>query len=96
MKIQDALFNLEITCSQNNFNTQDVVLLYVMDKLGLVDWLEEYQTLQQQVNKFRLDMQEEHDTLWDLQPTIEEDEDHAFAVQHARDIYNVLVGRDLC
>ena len=69
MKIQDALFNLEITCCQNDFNTQDVVLLYVMDKLGLVDWLEEYQTLQQQVNKFRLDMQEDHDLLWDLQPT---------------------------
>lgn len=96
MKIQDALFNLEITCSQNNFNTQDVVLLYIMDKLDLVDWLEEYQTLQQQVDKFRISLEEEHDLLWDLQPAIEEDEDHAFAVQHARDIYNILVGRELC
>lgn len=92
MKIEDILTNLEITCSQNNINIQDVVLLYVMERLQIVD----FDDLQYQLNKFRLDLQEEHDLLWDLQPELEEDEDHAFAVQHARDIYNVLVGRDLC
>lgn len=96
MNIGDILINVEIACKQNNASPQDVVLLYIMDKLHLADWLETYQTLQQQVDKFRLDLQEEHDTLWDLQPAIEDDEDHAFAVQHARDLYNILVGRDLC
>ena len=92
MKIDDILTNLEITCSQNNVDIQDVVLLYLMERLQIVD----YDNLQYQLNKFRLDMQEEHDMLWDLQPTIEDDEDHAFAVQHARDIYNILAGRELC
>lgn len=93
MKIEDILTNLEITCSQNDVDIQDVVLLYLIGRLNLRD---NYYTTEQLINKFKLDLQEEHDTLWDLQPAIEEDEDHAFAVQHARDIYNVLVGRDLC
>ena len=92
MKIEDILTNLEIACSQNNVDIQDVVLLYIMERLQIVF----YNDLQYQLNKFRLNLQEEHDLLWDLQPTIEDDEDHAFAVQHARDIYNVLVGRELC
>ena len=93
MKIEDILTNLEITCSQNNVDIQDVVLLHIIKQLNL----EFYgYTTEQLINKFRLDLQEEHDLLWDLQPAIEEDEDHAFAVQHARDIYNVLVGRELC
>ena len=93
MKIDDILTNLEITCSQNNVNIQDVVLLHIVKQLNLDFY---GYTTEQLINRFRLDLQEEHDLLWDLQPTIEEDEDHAFAVQHARDIYNVLVGRDLC
>ena len=92
MKIEDILTNLEITCSQNNINIQDVVLLCFMERLRIVG----YDDLQLSLNKFRLDLQEEHDLLWDLQPTLEDDEDHAFAVQHARDIYNILVGRELC
>lgn len=97
MKIEDVVVNLENTCVQNNVNIQDVVLLYMMDKLDLVDHeLVYHKSFQEQVNKFRLDLQEDHDLLWDLQPSIEEDADHAFAVQHARDIYNILVGRELC
>lgn len=93
MKIEDILTNLEITCSQNNISIQDVVLLYLIGRLNLRD---NYYTTEQLINKFRLDLQEDHDLLWDLQPELEDDEDHAFAVQHARDIYNILVGRDLC
>lgn len=93
MKIEDILTNLEITCSQNNISMHDVVLLYLMERLDLRC---DYYTIEQQLNRFRLDLQEEHDLLWDLQPELEEDEDHAFAVQHARDLYNILVGRELC
>jgi hypothetical protein len=90
MKIEDILTNLEITCEQNNIRTQDVVLLWFADAFGLIDY---GLPLEPQLNKFRLDMQEDHDLLWDLQPEIEEDEDHAFAVQHARDVYNQLLRR---
>ena len=93
MKIEDILTNLEITCSQNNIDIQDVVLLHIIKQLNLSFY---GYTKEQLITKFRLDLQEEHDLLWDLQPAIEDDEDHAFAVQHARDIYNILVGRDLC
>jgi hypothetical protein len=93
MRIEDILTNLEITCEQNNIDIQDVVLLHIIKQLNLQFY---GYTTEQLINKFRLDLQEEHDLLWDLQPTIEDDEDHAFAVQHARDIYNILVGRDLC
>ena len=93
MKIEDILTNLEITCSQNEIDIQDVVLLHIIKQLNLNFY---GYTTEQTINKFRLDLQEEHDLLWDLQPELEDDEDHAFAVQHARDIYNILVGRELC
>jgi hypothetical protein len=92
MKIEDILTNLFVTCEQNNQSTQDVVLLYVMSRLQLID----YDNIQYDLLEFKQLLRKEHDLLWDLQPTIEDDEDHAFAVQHARDIYNILVGRELC
>lgn len=92
MKIEDILINLEITCMQNNISTQDVVLLYLATKLDL---LFDYE-LEPQIDKFKQTLKEEHDLLWDLQPTIEEDEEHVFAVQHARDLYNILLRRELC
>lgn len=92
MKIEDILTNLFITCEQNNQSIQDVVLLYVMSQLQLID----YDNIQYDLHEFRQCLRKEHDLLWDLQPELEDDEDHAFAVQHARDIYNILVGRELC
>lgn len=35
MKIEDILTNLEITCSQNNVDIQDVVLLHIIKQLNL-------------------------------------------------------------
>ena len=92
MKIEDILTNLFVTCEQNNQSIQDVVLLYVMSRLQLID----YDNTQYDLREFKQLLRKEHDTLWDLQPAIEDDEDHAFAVQHARDLYNILVGRELC
>lgn len=45
------------------------------------------------IDKCKQGLKEDYNTLWDLQPTIEEDEENAFAIQHARDIYDVLLGR---
>ena len=92
MKIEDILTNLFVTCEQNNQSIQDVVLLYVMSRLQLID----YDNIQYDLQEFKQLLRKEHDLLWDLQPAIEDDEDHAFAVQHARDLYNILVGRELC
>lgn len=91
MRIDEILTHLEDICEHNNKSVHDVVLLYVMSQLQLID----YDNIQYDLHEFRQLLRKEHDLLWDLQPTLEDDEDHAFAVQHARDIYNILVGRDL-
>ena len=91
MIIEDILTNLFVTCEQNNQSIQDVVLLYVMSRLQLID----YDNTQYDLREFKQLLRKEHDLLWDLQPELEDDEDHAFAVQHARDLYNILVGREL-
>ena len=39
-------------------------------------------------------LESDYNILSDAQPTLEEDEELAFAIQHARDIFDVLLGRD--
>ena len=46
------------------------------------------------VREIKEHLKEEYDVLWDMQPSLEEDADKAFAIQHARDIYDVLLGRE--
>jgi hypothetical protein len=64
-------------------------------QLGFSEWTPVHQFLCDSINsepdKFITMLQDEYDLLWDLQPTLE-DEEHAFAVQHARDIYDALLG----
>lgn len=84
MKIADIVTNARITCEQNNIEFNDFLRLCIKEELGLdLDDLD----------FFTKSLEEEYELLWDLQPSLEEDEDHAFAVQHARDIYDVLLGR---
>lgn len=84
MKIADIVTNARITCKQNNIEFNDFLRLCIKDELGLD---------LNDLDFFTKSLEEEYELLWDLQPSLEEDEDHAFAVQHARDIYDVLLGR---
>lgn len=88
MKLSDIVANARITCEQNNVEFNDFLKLCIMEELGI-----DNQFNSEDTDIFAESLEEEYDLLWDLQPTIEEDEDHAFAVQHARDIYDVLLGR---
>lgn len=88
MTISDIVTNARITCEQNNVEFNDFLKLCIMEELGI-----DNQFNPEDTDIFAESLEEEYDLLWDLQPTIEEDEDHAFAVQHARDIYDVLLGR---
>lgn len=88
MTISDIVANARITCEQNNVEFNDFLKLCIMEELGI-----DNQFNSEDTDIFAESLEEEYDLLWDLQPTIEEDEDHAFAVQHARDIYDVLLGR---
>lgn len=88
MKLSDIVANARITCEQNNVEFNDFLKLCIMEELGI-----DNQFNSEDTDIFAESLEEEYDLLWDLQPTIEEDEDHSFAVQHARDIYDVLLGR---
>ena len=88
MKLSDIVTNARITCEQNNVEFNDFLKLCIMEELGI-----DNQFNPEDTDIFAESLEEEYDLLWDLQPTLEEDEDHAFAVQHARDIYDVLLGR---
>lgn len=91
MKLSDIVANARITCKQNNVEFNDFLKLCIMEELGIDNQFNPND--KEDTDLFAESLEEEYDLLWDLQPTIEEDEDHAFAVQHARDIYDVLLGR---
>ena len=86
-KNQFILENAEKLCNQENISLSDLATLIIMKELNLLD----YHSLE----TFKQSLEEEHDTIWDLQPTLEEDLEHALAVQHARDIINILRGEEL-
>lgn len=91
MTIADIVANARITCEQNNVEFDDFLKLCIMEELGIDNQFNPND--KEDTDIFAESLEEEYDLLWDLQPTLEEDEDHAFAVQHARDIYDVLLGR---
>ena len=91
MTISDIVTNARITCEQNNVEFNDFLKLCMMEELGIDNQFNPND--KEDTDIFAESLEEEYDLLWDLQPTLEEDEDHAFAVQHARDIYDVLLGR---
>lgn len=91
MKLSDIVANARITCKQNNVEFNDFLKLCIMEELGIDNQFNPND--KEDTDIFAESLEEEYDLIWDLQPTLEEDEDHAFAVQHARDIYDVLLGR---
>ena len=78
MNKEDILTNLKITCKQNNININEIFKLYLSQELNDCD-----------IDRL---IEEDYETLWDNQPSIEEDENLAFAIQHTKDIYNILRG----
>lgn len=90
MDRQNILSNLEITCKQNDITIEDVIVQFITNKM--IGTFDNKEINECHFNDTKKMLNEEQDSLWDLQPTIEDDEEHAFAVQHARDIYNILLG----
>lgn len=90
MTLEDIITNLQVTCDQNNIDIEYVLLFCIMKKLHITSSDNDPYI---EILNFKVKLAQEQDLLWDLQPSLEEDEEHAFAVQHARDIYDVLLGR---
>lgn len=90
MNRQDILTNLEITCKQNNETIENVFVQYLHNKLmGIYD---DDEFNQKSFLDFKKSFIEEAEILADMQPTIEENEEQAFAIQHILDIYDLLGG----
>jgi hypothetical protein len=77
-------------CLENNIQWTDALLYMIYSEypIGVIN--PELGSL----NQVKKDLEMEYETLWNMQPSLEEDEDKAFAIQHARDIYDVLLGRE--
>lgn len=79
-QLKQKVFDL---CEENNIHYTDLLKYIIFTELN-------YNAITiEEMNKI---LEDEYLLLWDLQPTIEDDEEHAFAVQHARDIYDLLLG----
>ena len=78
-------------CEENNIYWTDALLYMIFSEypIGVInEKLGDIEDIKQ-------GMETDYDTLWEMQPAIEEDCDKAFAIQHARDIYDVLLNRQL-
>lgn len=88
MKIENIKTNLKIMCEQNNITYEDF-LIYCLHE-NTFDCVNNFDKT---LSAIKTEMNDEYNLLWDLQPSLEEDEEHAFAIQHARDIIDTLLGR---
>jgi hypothetical protein len=78
-------------CEYHNVKFSDFLKCCIADEYGFFD----YDNIndEKELEFFTKSLETDYDLIWDLQPAIEDDEEHAFAVQHARDIYDILLGR---
>lgn len=86
---KDIKQKFEQMCRDKNICWTDALLYMIYSEypIGVID--PELGSL----NQVKKGLEMEYETLWDMQPSLEEDEDKAFAIQHARDIYDVLLSR---
>lgn len=89
-KYEDIKMRFIRECIDNNIQWTDALLYMICSEypIGIINPDLGY------IDKIKEDLEREYDILWEMQPSLEEDEDKAFAVQHARDIYDVLLGRE--
>jgi hypothetical protein len=89
-KLENVKQHLIHICKQEDITLSQALryIIYSEYPIGTIDELggDDKETIQE--------LKEDYNLLWDLQPTIEDDEEHAFAIQHARDIYDILIGDD--
>lgn len=76
-------------CEENHIYWTDELIYMIFSEypIGIIN--EELGDLAQ----IKENITDEYETLWDMQPAIEEDSDKAFAIQHMRDILDVLLNR---
>ena len=88
-KYEDLKKMMQSICKQNNMNIKDLLIYCIFSEYPISTIDEEHGAIEECINELK----EDYDTIWGIQPTLEDNEEVAFAIQHARDIYNVLLDR---
>lgn len=88
-KYDYILENLDNMLEQNNISMNNLLIYYLLDRLNIHQ--DPSKSIEEMINKFKLDTQEDCDLIWDYYPTLEEDEEHSFAIQHICDIMQELL-----
>lgn len=88
-KYENIKRTLQHICKQEEINVRDFLVYYIFSKCPISTIDEDYGTIEDCIRELK----EDYNTLWSIQPAIEENEEVAFAIQHARDIYDVLLDR---
>lgn len=89
IKYENAKKMIEHICKQENINIKDLLIYCIFSEYPISTIDEEHGSIEKCIKELK----EDYDTLWSIQPTLEDNEEVAFAIQHARDIYNVLLDR---
>lgn len=88
-KYEDLKKMMQHICKQKDINIKDLLIYCIFSEYPISTIDEEHRTTEECIKELK----EDYDTLWSIQPTLEDNEEVAFAIQHARDIYDVLLDR---
>lgn len=87
---EDIKYKFKNMCKDKNISWTDalIYMIYSEYPIAVIDEKDE------DIQDCFAWLESDYNILSDAQPTLEEDEELAFAIQHARDIIDVLLGRD--
>lgn len=86
-KYENIKRTLQHICKQEEIDVKKFLVYYIFSEYPIFTIDEDYGTIEECIKELK----EDYDTLWSIQPTIEENEEVAFAIQHVRDVYDVLL-----
>lgn len=88
-KYEDLKQKFIMMCDEHNIPYKDVIIYCIYSEYPIA-------TIDERtgdIEECKHELSEDYSELWEAQPKIEDDENKAFAIQHARDIYDVLLDR---
>lgn len=94
MQIRDVIVCAKQLCKQEHIKVTDLVCALIMEDAGVFDYTyDNEQHYKREIDLFKEGLDKDYDILWDMQPTLEEDEEQAMAIQHIRDVIDIILGR---
>ena len=94
MLMRDVITIVKHLCKQENVKVSDLFCSLIMEDAGIFDYTyDNEQHYKREIDLFKDGLDKDYDILWDMQPTLEEDEEEAMVIQHIRDIIDIILGR---